>query len=1061
MNSLRTSLFPDCSSEATARLRSRRFLPLILIGLVLSLASVSVYGQGAAKLLEDGQVALSRNQFEQAAQLFEQMNDYKTSEAYPQSQLLLAYCQLQLQKFDEAIAKFEEVQKMRNASPEILEFAQSYLAQAHLSYALSIDGEEDGNESKVNDQLTKANAAYDKLLETYPETEQKESALYGKGIALYFLEKYEESAESLTRTRNEFPQSEAIGETLYLLSIAKASRAGQLVREDDSEANRQQAIALYSEALEILEEILELTGLQRSIALINDVRFQIGEVNFNIGVLQEGDAQAERFAAAINAYRQVGPKEPMIEAQNERIEVFQKRYVEAIGTPQEERWRDLRDREQSKLRELQDKPPQTIEAKVREARIYLIEQDYNRSRVLAKFLERFEMTEEQAKNVRYLIGASYASQAMKESALQYYEIFKENHGGDPAGANLPLLIGNIFLQPANLDPQKAIEYFDEGLETYPEGPFLTNTIAAKANALIQLGQTEEASKLFQQALEKDPSEALVPTIKLGLANALFASQKYEESLPEYRSIQEQFPDSTVGQEAKFREAVSLQVLNRLEESNQVLDNFMEEYPDSQLVPQVRFTRAINLNNLGQTDAALETLKEIAEEYPDTEEGERAMISQAEIMASIDPPRFEEAEALLVEFTEKYPDSNFIAAAYNLRSNIKGQFEDYVAMAEIWDEFYAEYPDHNLAALALLQEGDFWRVAAGRLGGYRSLDSEKRELWKNYVRNGIEAADTVILEKSESPYIGQALSLSLDLRKDEVLNRIYTWDDVILQYEALANDISASSIEARLQVRFALASALYDAIPRVADPAEKEDLKEKAFELWGDYDAGINYPEKDMIIYGLALIDEKRLSEAEAVFQRVQNQPAVSQTGAGTGQAEALYGLGKVALEKGELNNAQNLFNQYLVDAPDGEYREEAQFGIATVNIKDGKFDEAEKIADDLSRIRDRTRISNELRGNLLLLQGKVFIGKGQFETAINYLRKVPVGYEAFPEIVAESYDLLSKLYSSSGKPAEAERMRDGLEQLLNEHEDEPWVADYLGGEAGGDGDGEEASEGEG
>ena len=149
----------------------------------------------AEKLYEGGKYA-------EALKLYQGIpQKYPTSALIPGSNLGEAICYFFLKDYDKAVKAAEENTKLKTPpAPEILERTYLLIPQIHLTKAVSMDAKDPLRTKTFTDSIK----AFDELLKKYPNGEEAESALFGKGRAQLILEQYEAAAESFRANLTKF-----------------------------------------------------------------------------------------------------------------------------------------------------------------------------------------------------------------------------------------------------------------------------------------------------------------------------------------------------------------------------------------------------------------------------------------------------------------------------------------------------------------------------------------------------------------------------------------------------------------------------------------------------------------------------------------------------------------------------------------------------------------------------------------------------------------------------------------------------------------------------------------
>ena len=988
---------------------ARRLLLAALLAVALLPAAVHAQ-DGATTAATKGQNALNGGDYPTAIAAFQEIVDqYKMSLVVPEAYAKLGYAQFLTDDLENGEKNLRSALAAVNISPAVKEFAMDVLPQVLSAKAAKLE-EKDAKIKMYADAIK----AYDDFLAAFPQTGDAEATLYGKALAQYFSDKYAEASETLSGALTKFSRTESAGDTKYLLGVAKAAEGGTLLMADQA-ANLAKGMSLYSEALKQFVEITAMQGSQRNLALINDANFQMGEVLFNEGVLETDPAkQKDLMSKSLAAYRAVQPLEPMLEAQEQRVnEIFQRiNTPDVVKNPAEvQRLLKLRDRERVKLNQLRQKPPQTLDAKLKVARIFNQLGQLDESRVILKFLGAggFPMSPEQQKQVLYYLTLSYGLQNRMDLALANYEAFQAEFAGDAMAENLPLVIGNLFLTTSPPQPEKALEFFDKGLQTYPKGQMVAATQLAKGQAYLGLSKFDEAIAAFDAVATSNPIEDIAAGAQLGKGVACLLQSKWDDAIKIYQGVVDKYPTKPVAKEAQMRMAYAYQQKGDLEGAVGVINRMLAADKDS---PNAITAKTI-LGEIqvaqGKTEDAVKTYNSILTDSPASPEAPVAMLQIASIYQKAGDTA--KQEEMLHKYLEKFPEDQNNYFAYTALAANKSAAGNNVDAAAVWGEFAAKYPTNPNAAVALLTQAQLLKGVAEARGGYSGLDPAAQTQYVEEMRAAIAAAEKLVREQSESTYVPQALALILAVKKGLAGTGVEKVEEIPTYFEKLAADLSATPA-AQSRTLFVLAGYVQS-----QDPEHALSLMQQA------YNPSLVYAAEDLDIYGAALLDQKKTDEAGAIYEKILSDypipegadPKSATREIQMAQSIGLYGLGKVAEAKGDATTAGENFEKLKTFYPWSSKIREADYGIAAAMRAAGKFDDAIAL---LTTILKDARATPLLKGRSILLIGHCLKDKGQIDSALDNYKKIYNFYSVADEPAAEGLWQAAQIYKSKGMTKE-------------------------------------------
>ncbi len=909
------------------------------------------------------------------------LKNYPTSTVIPEAQFRLGYLHYLLGEHDKALPFLRKV-LAPPASTELQELGASMIPQV-LSGKAALEKDEKKREAAFKQAI----AEFDNFLKKYPASDQVETANYGRALALYQIANYTDAATSLRTNLQQFAKSESILDSQYLLALVLATEGAQLAQKDPNSA---EATARFTEAEKLLSDII---AKKVDIALANEAQFQIGELFFNRALLAPEAAKPELWKKALEAYRDVQPKGPMVEAQQARIAAVRQRKdaaVQARNLPEFRRLGRLEEAEVGKLETVKGKGDLTVASQVKAGQAYLQQKRYDEARVLLRQMKVRAESADQQKALQYFITLTYASQNLLEPAVAAYNEFQSAHKGDPMAENLPLVIGTLYL--AREQPDKATEYFAEGLKIYPKGAFTADTMGQQATALLQQRRYDDALKTYRDFLATKPRAELAAQAELGIATILKDTGKIDDALTAYKKVRDTYKETPQGEQAFFWVGDLLRQKNDAANAITELTAFTKAYPQSQLLPAALFYIASSEASRNNKPRAMELFKEVADKHPESQAAPYAYTARAEILQG--EQKNDEVVALMREFISRYPQDPNLFAAYNRIAQLAlaaGKPEEAIATYNELVEKHAQDPN---AANALLSVIRLWAQHARSQGPYLALNEEQRKEWDKGVKNSVASVEKLLAAYPESPAVALALQELLANQKLLLAAKLTTDADVTKYFEQLASKAEGNAAT-RNKILFTLAAFTH----------EKD--KAKALEqMKAAYSPDLVYAAADLDLFGSALLAAGDGAKSTEVYTKLANDypnpPGVDPTKAPAqvqeAQAISLYGRGKAIQAEGKVAEAGALFDQLKKLYPWSPKMLEANYGIAEAMVGQGKGDDAALLLAGIVRAQTAPA---ELRARAMLLLGKIQEAKGDFASAADQYIKIAVFFEALDELAPE------------------------------------------------------------
>jgi TolA-binding protein len=1009
---------------------------LLLIVIALCAGSASLVAQAPTPESEfaSAQELFIRGDYPAAAAAFEKVvADYPTSTVAGEAQFRHGLSRYVAGEFDRAITELRKSLSPSTA-PALQELASSLIPQALAAKAAKLDAA-DPNRKAAYEEAIKA---YDAFIQKYPQSAELETAIYGRALSAFQIERYEETEKGLRINLERFPRSESILDSQYVLALVLATQASQAAQS--AKALTPEAVAQYDEAEKFLGDII---AKGTDIALMNDARFQLGELLLSRAAFAPRDVQASLWERATAAYRSVEPKEPLIRAQQARIAAFPNRIRAAAlakDAPLVQRLQGLRQREESKLAQLRTRADQTITAKIRVGQILFQQNRFDESRTLLRYCEKFAEDADQKKSILYFTTLTYASQNIVDKALAGYEQWKSQFRTDPMGENLPLVIGTMYLSPdPKLNaPDKAIAYFKEALELFPNGRFVDQALAQQAAALLQLQRYDEALDTYKQFLSKNPARELAAVAELGIATVYQQTNRIDEAIAAFKAVRDKYKDLPPGEQAAY--SVGQLTLSKGDARGAIaeLNAFIQSRPESPLVPQAMYLIAQAQQTAGDKPAALETFRQLGEKYPNTEAGIFSFIQRGTLL--ITDNRFDEMIAVMRDFIARYPESDKLFFGYDMIAQAQtngGKLEDAVAT---YLQMADAHPKNPQAPDALLRAAQVARRRADSLGRYLAIGEEQRAQWTAALDVSIKAAERLLREYPEREQVALALQELLAAQRLLVSAQLKQPADVEKYFSDLAEQFGKNP-GTRSKILFTLAAYI----------SERDKAKALA-QMEAAYDPKLVYAAADLDLYGEALIERKQWDKASEIYQKLaadypnppNTPPEKAPVPIMEAQATALFGQAIILQQQGKTADASALFDQLKRRYPWSPKIVEANYGIALGLSEAKKYSEATALLVQIVRAQNA---NSELRANAMLLLGKIQEIQNQIDPAIDQFIKISVFYKAVPAAAAEGLwrggQLLEKqsagITDAAKKKAQFEKAVKAYRDLVQAYPDSPFA----------------------
>ena len=978
-----------------------------------------IIGEAADDLAAQALDLLNNGKLTEAAAAYSSLlTKYPNSGDGPEALFRLGYIQYVQGAYPLAVATLNRIVSPP-ATPDIKAAGDALIPQVLAAQAAKMQP----GDPKRHAAFLDAIKHFDDFIQKYATSPQVESANYGRAVAAFQDQQYDEAAKSLQQNLKQFADSESILDSEDLLAVVLTAQATDILRAHSDE---QAALAKFGEALGYLAGII---GSHKDVALANDAQFQAGEVLYARGNAEEKEKRLKDLGNAISVYREVLPKEMMVQAQQARVDALLPRLQQAVLTRNHgevQVLQQLQDRENAKLQALKDAPDQSVNAQLRIAASYFLLEKYDETRVLVKYLEGFADDDAEKKQIQYNVALTYIRQGVLDKAVEAYNAFQEKFKGDPLGENLPLAMGVAYLGSTPSQPEKSIPYFQDEISMFPKSPLVNEALGQEANALIGLKRYDDAFAAYQKFLATNPSADEAAQAGQGIAMIYQQTGKLPDAIKQYRKIADTFPQSEPAEQCAFY-AAGLEISVDMKAALPDLQAFVKKYPDGKFTAQAMMMIGQVQSAMGDT-AAMQTFKDIVAKFPKTDVAPQAIFQQASILGKAG--KTDEMVKLLQDFIKTYPDNKDIFFAYETIGQAQIKTDVPTAIATYTD-MVDKHADNPMAAVALYRTIELWRKQADLLGRYLALNQAQRNVWSADLAASIVAAEKLLAQFPGSDHLGLALKALLVDQRMLLTAKQKTPEEIDKYFHDLAEKFGKDPA-VKSHILFTLATFTY----------EKDPVKGLA-QMAEAYNPALVYAPADLDLYGVALIDQGKPDQAYEIYQKIAKdyptpagvQPDQAQQTIQEAQATSLFGMASALDKQGKSEDAGKLYAQLKTTYPWSPKVVEANFGIAKMMIRQNNPDDALKL---LVGVVANRNASTNVRAHAMALIGDIYSAKGNIEQAIDAYLKTAAYYGGVPDAAAEGLfkgaQLLEKqaeLLNEQSTPKKSEQ----IQKAVNAYKD--------------------------
>ncbi len=535
----------------------------------------------------------------------------------------------------------------------------------------------------------------------------------------------------------------------------------------------------------------------------------------------------------------------------------------------------------------------------------------------------------------------YENHAYREAARAFNAVYRDQPSGELAAEALFWSADSYYHQQRWSD---AIRQLERYLDGYPDHKLAGAAVYSLGWAHFNLRQYERAIHYFKRfkSDHEPPPMALFPydvDTRLRLGDSYYALRRYEDAILNYEKAVGADPggDYAIFQMANsyFRNDLSFEAVRNFR-------RLVRIYPYSRLREQAQYNIGYIFFQTENYDQAVTEFHELINRYPNTEWAARAQYQIGD--AYYNAGNYEEAIAAYRRVMDTYPGSNLVVDAVRgiQFAQIAAGMED--TSLEVLEDFLNQHPQTGTAEQLRYRQAENLLQA----GDYREAVSS----FRNYIR--VTTSESMIPE---------------------------AWYNIAEAYEQLGE-------------------------------------KDNAIASYREITEG--YPRSDQVDPALLHIGRLELERGRqnraitALEQLVERE--------GRLQVEALAALGEANLAAGRINQAEDAFDRALQRRGD---HEQSLIGKGLVALERGQLMDAEN---HFSRVADASMLENGARAQYYL--GNVEQMRRNHEAAIEAYARVSTLYEAYDQWVARAMLATAESYRLMGQSGRASQMlRDVIERF--------------------------------
>lgn len=985
-----------------------------LISLVCLLCSLSlVQGDQAGDLYTKGTDAQAAGDNATAVDAYDQiLTNYPTASFTDDVRLRAGIAYIHLGNFTKAIDRLAK-ETQAGASPEFRGVALYYTAMAQLSQGgkLTTKAERDGMFSQAIGTFTNLvdviNAS------SRPEDkEMLEDVIYNRALAQFQRQSFDDAEKDLLQLLQQYGASLRRPDYFLLLGSLYASEVNDAIGAMKAGDPVDKIKALAGKALDAFTQI---SNDPNALVQANQANMYRADILYLIAQIDLPDTSG--YAKALETYRLVHRKDDMISLQEKRLDDLRaasaKARASGVGSMLGSGSSRLIEREEGRLADLKGDTDPIIAALIRMSECYNALKQCDEARtILHRLVAHAPLTPDQRREVDFQTIFSYVLGGQTAKADAALTDYLAQHPNDKQAESISYQMARNLLD--RRDNEGALKQADRSLKDFPNGQYVPDVVALRAQILTNLGRVDEARKVIADFVAQNPQSPVAMQMMLTEAQGQAASGDLAGALASYQKIKD---DNTAGLLQATGAAGYIQTLQSLKQYDKVISEvkaFAAHYPTSGALPGVLVIGGMAMDQKGDM-GGIAALHDEVKKYPKDEASPFALyyIVNSYQRAGKVPEMIQAAADLRKTFPAAH---SLIAQAADAVSEAYMKQKKFdLAIAEYKD--MVDVPEPAIAAAAYNKMGSIWLASAKAKGAYQSMQTDQERTDAQQVLSSADGEYLQTLKKfpEQLNAVADAFQGLIDgmiQRRSWGLLKDADFDGYLAK---LGADLTTPEMQGRLELARAGLVFFYK------DGEKQYPQALDRFKKAIDANPDLQMDRQEASQFGELLIAGKDYARAIEVFtalgQATTDDPAA--------QADANYGLGAAYLAQGDVAKAKDYFVK-MQSAVWHPHLLDSQYGLALAAEESGDSATARQIYAKLMRapqasyaLQARAMIGY---GHLLEKAGHALKAPNQqdIEYAVHYYRQIHTLFSgAVPELSAEGLFLAGQAYAKAGDRADA------------------------------------------
>ena len=249
---------------------------------------------------------------------------------------------------------------------------------------------------------------------------------------------------------------------------------------------------------------------------------------------------------------------------------------------------------------------------------------------------------------RYYLGLAFRADGQSARAAEILDSLARSPSA-PVAADAQYMVGQGHIEAGRF--AEAIPPLEGYLAGKADGEVADYALAHLAQARVELGQADAASKSLEELTRRFPKSKALPPTRLRLAEAALKAGDRDRAAELFRLVIAG-PDPSLAARARSGLGFALLEGGKAEEAAGVFAAVQRQNPNDPLAPEAALSRGRALEAAKKTDEALAAYAQVVEDHPKTEQAGLATLARARLL--IDAGRPDDAAKAYARYVQDGP-----------------------------------------------------------------------------------------------------------------------------------------------------------------------------------------------------------------------------------------------------------------------------------------------------------------------------------------------------------------------------------------------------------------------